>query len=98
MLHLSFPQFLTVFSMSLFLVVACSSAPPSTTETLPPPTPTSPIQVAENLAQAFISAVEGKQAADYLALFSYDAVFMDNSNATMREEGDDAYYDSSPFY
>jgi ketosteroid isomerase-like protein len=45
--------------------------------------------VADYIAHAFIAAEETKQAVDYLALFSDDALFMDNSNASMRERGPD---------
>ena len=72
----------TILSMSLVVVVACSSHTPSGVSNQ-----SSPVQVAENLAQAFISSYEAKQAADWLNLFSYEAVFMDNGNATSRKEG-----------
>ncbi len=57
------------------------------TATAPIPTPTSPVSAAESLAQAYIAANDGKQAVDYLDLFSDDAVYMDNGNAAAREEG-----------
>lgn len=85
-------QIQTLFVGLLILLVAasaCAGSPTSPTPTLPPPAPTSPIPAAERIAQVFIAAEETKQAVDYLALFSDDALFMDNSNATMRERGPD---------
>jgi ketosteroid isomerase-like protein len=73
------PHFFAILSISLILLVACSSISPSATAALPPPTATVEISVVEDLAQAFISAYESEQVTDYLALFSYDAIFMDNS-------------------
>ena len=70
----------TILSMSLVLIVACSSLSPS-------PTHTSQTTVAESIAQAFISAEEAKQAGDYLGLFSYEAVFMDNGDPFFRKRG-----------
>ncbi len=80
MTRIKFLIFFTILSLSSVVVVACSSLSPS-------PTHTSPTTVAESIAQAFISAEEAKQAADYLGLFAYEAVFMDNSNATLRKLG-----------
>ncbi len=80
----------------LIWATACSSPAPTPTlvPTVPIPTPTallptpvSPVAVAESLAQAYIAANAGKDAVAYLDLFSYDAVYMDNSNATARNEG-----------
>ncbi len=73
------PQFFAILSISLLLFVACSGISPTATATLPPPTATAVISVVEDLARAFISAYESEQATDYLALFSYEAIFMDNS-------------------
>jgi len=80
MTRIKFLIFFTILSMGLVLVVACSSLSPS-------PTHTSQTTVAESIAQAFISSYEAKQAADWLNLFSSEAVFMDNGNATSRKEG-----------
>jgi ketosteroid isomerase-like protein len=70
-----FPLCFAILSISLF--VACSGNSPSATAT------------AEKVAQAFISAFEAEQVGDYMALFQQDAIYMDNSNATMRKEGAD---------
>ncbi len=82
MISIFFWRFLTIFSVGLFLVPACSGASPTTSNP-------SAVAAAENVAQAFITAEETKSASDYLELFSNDALFMDNSNATMRERGPD---------
>lgn len=79
MTRTEFRPFSAILSMSLLLLVACSSMSPAATATPPPPTATAVISVVEDLAQAFISAYEAEQAADYLALFSNEAIFMDNS-------------------
>jgi hypothetical protein len=78
--------------MGLVVVVACSSLSPS-----PIPTHTSPITVAESLAQAFISAEEAKQAGDYLGLFAYEAVFMDNGDPFFRKRGVDYIRNSQQY-
>lgn len=83
-------QFLLLFvglSLLNVMAAACSGLSPSPTPTLPPPTPTSPIPATESLAQAFITTYEAKQATDWLALFSNDALFMDNGNPAARKEG-----------
>ncbi len=83
-------QFLLLFvglSLLSVMTASCSNLPSSPTPTLPPPTPTSPIPATENLAQAFITTYEAKQAADWLALFSNDALFMDNGSPHARKEG-----------
>jgi ketosteroid isomerase-like protein len=83
-------QFLLLFvglSLLNVMAAACSGLSPSPTPTLPPPTPTSPIPATESLAQAFVTTYEAKQAADWLALFSNDALFMDNGNPAARKEG-----------
>ena len=77
-----FPLFFIILSMSLVLLVSCASPAPSAVSNQ-----SSPVQVAEKLAQAFISSYEAKQATDWLNLFSSEAVFMDNANATYRKEG-----------
>jgi ketosteroid isomerase-like protein len=81
------PRFFAILSIGLLVLVACSSMSPSATATLPPPTATAVISVVEDLAQAFISAYESEQAADYLALFSYEAIYMDNSIPYNNGEG-----------
>jgi ketosteroid isomerase-like protein len=80
--RIQFLQLFTVLSMGLVVVVACSSHTPSGVSNQ-----SSPVQVAENLAQVFISAEEAKQAGDYLGLFSYEAVFMDNGDPFYRKRG-----------
>lgn len=71
-------------TLAVVLLAACgipaaTLVPPTPTPTQMPPTATAVISVVEDLAQAFISAYESEQAADYLSLFSYEAIFMDNS-------------------
>jgi ketosteroid isomerase-like protein len=80
MTRIQFLLSFTILSMGLVVVVACSRLSPS-------PTHTSQTTVAESLAQAFISAEEAEQAADYLGLFAYEAVFMDNGDPFFRKEG-----------
>ena len=82
--HLLFCAGLFLF---LVMAAACSGLSPSPTPTLPLPTPTSPVLAAESVAQAFITAYEAKQAENWLALFSNDALFMDNGNDEFRKEG-----------
>jgi ketosteroid isomerase-like protein len=82
MTRIKFLLSFTILSMGLVVVVACSSRTPSGVSNQ-----SSPVRVAENLAQAFISSYEAKQAADWLNLFSYEAVFMDNGNPTYRKLG-----------
>jgi ketosteroid isomerase-like protein len=81
MTRTQFVLLFSIISMSLVLLVACSSISPSTTSS------SSSIQSAENLAQAFISAYEARHAADWLNLFSNEAIFMDNGNPSFRKEG-----------
>ena len=81
MTRTQFVLLFSIISMSLVLLVACSSLSPSTTSS------SSSIQSAENLAQAFISAYEARHAADWLSLFSSEAIFMDNGNPTSRKFG-----------
>jgi len=65
-------------TLAILLLAACGM--PSTIPTrMLPPTATAEISVVEEFAQAFIAAYESEQATDYLALFSYEAIFMDNS-------------------
>lgn len=87
---------LSLLGILLLGVAACAGpAPvpiptptaPMPTPTIPVPTPVSPVAIAESLAQAFIAANASKDAVAYLDLFSYDAVYMDNGNATARKEG-----------
>jgi ketosteroid isomerase-like protein len=61
--------------VDVLLLSACGTP----AATLVPPTSTADISVVENLAKAYIFAYESEQAADYLALFSYEAIFLDNS-------------------
>jgi len=78
-----------ILSVGLIAAAACSTPSPAPTPipTAPIPTPTSPAAVADSLALAFITAEEAKQAVDYLDLFSDDAIYMDNGNATSRKLG-----------
>ncbi len=71
-------------TMAVLLLTACSMPP--TTPVPPTPTGTAVIPVVQDLAKAFVSAYETEQAADYLALFSYDAIYMDNSTPFRTEE------------
>jgi hypothetical protein len=75
-----------LFRTSAILVLVACGTPAKTPITpapiptqLPPITATEVISDIEDLSQVFISAYASEQAADYLALFSYDAIFMDNS-------------------
>jgi ketosteroid isomerase-like protein len=64
--------------LTIGLLTSCTK--PSTIPTeYPQPTTTADITVVKNLAQAFISAYGSEQAGDLLALYSYEAIFMDNS-------------------
>ncbi len=74
---------------SLMWAAACASPAPTPIPppTAPIPTATAPVPVAESLAQAYITANAAKDAVAYLDLFADDAVYMDNGNATAREEG-----------
>lgn len=85
--HKKSPLLLAGLSLLMVIGAACSPLSPSPTLTLLPATPTSPIPVAENLAETFISTYEAKQASEWLALFSDDALFLDNGNPHAREEG-----------
>ncbi len=77
----------------VFLLLGGGCAAPAAPTPIPPPTgpiltpTTSPVAVAEDLAQAYITVNEAKDAPAYLDLFSYDAVYMNNSNASARQEG-----------
>ena len=86
MTRTQFVLLFSIISMSLVLLVACSSISPSTTSS------SSSIQSAENLTQAFISAYEARHAADWLSLFSNEAIFMDNGNPSFRKEGGEGEY------
>ena len=86
MTHTKFHCFIAILSISILQLVACSGIPFSPTVPPPPPTATAVISVVEDLARTFISAYESEQAADYLALFSYDAIYMDNSTPFRTEE------------
>jgi ketosteroid isomerase-like protein len=82
--------FLLLFAglpLLMVIAVACSGLSPTSTPTRPLLAPTSPIPATESLAQTFITTYEAKNAADWLALFSYEAVFMDNGNPTYRKLG-----------
>jgi hypothetical protein len=64
--------------LTIGLLTSCTK--PSTIPTeYPQPTTTADISVVQNLAEAYISAIGLKQASDYLALYSYDAILMDSS-------------------
>ncbi len=73
------PLFLTVSSICLLLLVTCSGVPPVPPSPTVPPTATVSVSAVEDVTQAFISAYEARQPDAYLALFSDDAIFLDNS-------------------
>lgn len=81
-----------VLSIGLFTVAACYGP-----ATMPAVTPTSPAADAEILAQAFITAIESKQAGNYLDLFSEDAIYMDNGNPFSRKLGGEYMRNSRSF-
>jgi hypothetical protein len=64
--------------LTIILLTSCTRASTIPTED-PLPTTTADISVVQNLAEAYISAIGSKQASDYLALYSYDAIFLDSS-------------------
>lgn len=78
---------------SLLIILLCSACGMPSTRLVPATrtpaqitaTPTVVISVVEDLARAFILAYESEQAADYLALFSDEAIFLDNSTPFRNE-------------
>ncbi len=46
---------------------------------MPLPTATVELSIVKDLVRAYIAAYESEQVSDYLALFSYEALFLDNS-------------------
>ncbi len=74
-----YPFFLAVSSICLLQLVTCSGVSPEPPVTTVPTTATVTISAVEDVTRAFISAYEAKEPADYLALFSDDAIFLDNS-------------------
>jgi ketosteroid isomerase-like protein len=80
--RIKFHLILIILSMSFVMLVACTAPSPSASSSSSPA-----VQDAERIAQAFISSYEAENAPDWLKLFSRDALFMDNGNATSRQEG-----------
>jgi hypothetical protein len=64
--------------LSILLITSCARTSTVPTEE-PLPTTTADISVVQYLAEAYISAIGSKQASDYLALYSYEAIFLDSS-------------------
>ncbi len=87
MLHKNFLLIFAGFFILLVMVASCSGASTSFTPTMLAITPTSPVAGAEDLAQAFITTYEAKQATEWLALFSENALFQDNGSPYARDEG-----------